>query len=63
MAWVTYDQIGIDGGNDLKREQKILHRVDGIWKISCVVMMESTVKQANFPRIEVDADMRILWTN
>ena len=63
MAWVTYDQIGIDGGDDLKRELKILHRIDGVWKISCVVMMESTIKQANFPMIEVDADMRILWTN
>lgn len=63
MAWVTYDQIGIDGSDDLKRELKILHRVDGIWKISCVVMMESAVKQANFPLIEVDEDMRILWTN
>lgn len=63
MSWVTYDQIGIDGSDDLKRELKILHRVDGIWKISCMVMMESTVKQANFPLIEVDADMRILWTN
>ncbi|MUZ76187.1 LuxR family transcriptional regulator [Agrobacterium vitis] len=63
MAWVTYDQIGIDGGEDLKRELKILHRIGGVWKISCVVMMESTVKQANLPLIEVDADMRILWTN
>ncbi|MCY1667742.1 helix-turn-helix domain-containing protein [Rhizobium sp. SL86] len=63
MAWVTYDQIGIDGGDDLKRELKILHRVDGVWKISCMVMMESTVEQAHFPLIEVDADMRILWKN
>ncbi|UIK04014.1 LuxR family transcriptional regulator [Neorhizobium galegae] len=63
MAWVTYDQIGIDAGDDLKRELKILHRVDGGWKIGCMVMMESTVEQANSPLIEVDADKRILWTN
>lgn len=63
MAWVTYDQIGIDGGEDLKRELKILHRVEDIWKIGCVVMMESTVEQAAFPLIEVDEDARVLWTN
>ena len=28
-----------------------------------MVMMESTVEQANCPLIEVDADARILWTN
>ncbi|CAN7649729.1 helix-turn-helix transcriptional regulator [Rhizobium sp. LjRoot254] len=63
MAWVTYDQIGIDGGDDLKRELKILHKADGVWKIACVVMMEGTVERANLPLIEVDADARILWTN
>lgn len=63
MAWVTYDQIGIDGGDDLKRELKILHRVDGVWRIACVVMMEGAVAQANLPLIEVDAEARILWTN
>lgn len=63
MAWVTYDQFGMDGGNDLKRELKILQKVDGIWKINCNVMMESTVEQVCFPLIEVDADLRALWTN
>ncbi|MGX5842937.1 LuxR family transcriptional regulator [Mesorhizobium sp. ArgA1] len=63
MAWVTYDQIGTDTGDDLKRVLKIMHRTDGAWKIGCMVMMESTVEQANCPLIEVDADARILWTN
>jgi DNA-binding CsgD family transcriptional regulator len=63
MAWVTYDQIGTDTGDDLKRLLKIMHRVDGVWKIACLVMMESTVQQANCPLIEVDAEARILWTN
>ena len=63
MAWVTYDQIGTDTGDDLKRLLKIMQRVDGVWKIACLVMMESTVEQANCPLIEVDADARILWTN
>jgi DNA-binding CsgD family transcriptional regulator len=63
MAWVTYDQIGSDTGDDLKRLLKIMHRVDGVWKIACMVMMETTVQQANCPLIEVDAEARMLWTN
>nr|WP_295889397.1 LuxR family transcriptional regulator [uncultured Devosia sp.] len=63
MAWVTYDQIGTDTGDDLKRLLKIMHRVDGVWKIACLVMMESTIQQANCPLIEVDGEARILWTN
>lgn len=63
MAWVTYDQIGLDGAEDIKRELKILHRVDGVWKIACVVMMEGGVEQAGTPLIEVDVEMRIVWAN
>lgn len=63
MAWVTYDEIDVGAGNDLKRLLKILHRADGRWKIGCMVMLESTVEQANCPLIEVNADARILWAN
>jgi hypothetical protein len=63
MAWVTYDQIGTDTGDDLKRVLKIMHRTDGGWKISCLVMMESTVEQVTRPLIEIDEAARILWTN
>ena len=63
MAWMSYDQVGIDGGGDLKRELKILHRTDGGWKIACMVMMETTVEQANCPLIEIDADARVVWKN
>jgi DNA-binding CsgD family transcriptional regulator len=63
MAWVTYDQIGTDTGGDLKRLLKIVHRIDGDWKIACMVLMESTVEEARCPLIEVDAEARILWTN
>ncbi len=45
MALAMYDQIGLDGGEDLTRELKILHRVEEMWKIGCVLMMESTVEQ------------------
>ena len=45
------------------RISRSLHRIDGAWKLSCMVMMESTVEQASCPLIEVDADARVLWTN
>jgi DNA-binding CsgD family transcriptional regulator len=60
---VTFDQIGSDTGEDRKRQLRILHRIDGAWKIGCMVMMESSVEEASCPLIEVDADARILWTN
>ncbi|MHC2456678.1 DNA-binding CsgD family transcriptional regulator [Rhizobium leguminosarum] len=63
MAWMTFDQIGSDTGEDRKRQLRILQRIDGAWKIGCMVMMESSVEEANCPLIEVDADARILWTN
>ncbi|WP_455872728.1 LuxR family transcriptional regulator [Rhizobium yanglingense] len=63
MAWVTFDQIGSDTGEDRKRQLRILHRIDGVWKIGCAVVMECTVEEASCPLIEVDEDARILWTN
>ncbi|MBX5166611.1 MULTISPECIES: helix-turn-helix transcriptional regulator [unclassified Rhizobium] len=63
MAWVTFDQIGSDTGEDRKRQLRILHRIGGAWKIGCMVMMESSVEEARCSLIEVDADAKILWTN
>ena len=63
VAWVTFDQIGSDTGEDRKRQLRVLHRIDGAWKIGCMVMMESSVEEASSPLIEVDVDARILWTN
>ena len=63
IAWATYDQIGSDTGEDRKRQLRILHKIDGAWKIACVVMMECTVEEARCPMIEVDADAGILWMN
>jgi len=63
VAWMTFDQIGGDTGEDRKRQLRILHRIGGDWKIGCLVMMESSVEEANCPLIEVDAEARILWMN
>jgi DNA-binding CsgD family transcriptional regulator len=68
MAWVSYDQIGTDTGDDfdlagVHHELKIFHRVDGGWKIGCLVLLERAVEHAAHPLIEVAADGKILWMN
>lgn len=68
MAWVSYEQIAPDIGDGLEvaglqHELKIFHRVGGSWKIGCMVVVQGTVELANWPLIEVDSDLRILWMN
>ena len=63
VAWMMFDQIGSDTGDDRKRQLRILHRIAGEWKIACMVMMESSVEEATSPLIEIDPDARILWMN
>lgn len=68
MAWVSYDQRGVDTGDDLEcvglqHELKIFQRIEGAWKISCLVVMQGTVEHATCPLIEIDADARVLWLN
>jgi DNA-binding CsgD family transcriptional regulator len=68
MAWVSYDQIGTDTGDafelaGVQHELKIFHRVDGDWKIGCLVVMQGSVERAACPLIEVDPQARILWMN
>lgn len=68
MAWVSYEQVAPDTGDGievagLQHELKIFHRVDGDWKIACLVLAQSTVELANWPLVEVDADLRIVWMN
>lgn len=68
MAWVTYDQSSeylcspIDMTGQF-HELKILHKVDGLWKIACIVGTERGFDEAQAPLIEVDAAGRILWMN
>jgi DNA-binding CsgD family transcriptional regulator len=68
MAWVSYDQVGTDTGDDFEmpgvnHELKIFHRIDGVWKIGCLVMMGRTFEHESGPLIEVDADRKVLWMN
>jgi DNA-binding CsgD family transcriptional regulator len=68
MAWVSYDQIGTGSGDEfelagLQHELKIFHRVEGTWKIGCLVLMQRGVEHAICPLIEVDVAGKVLWMN
>ena len=68
MAWVSYDQIGIDTSDQFKltgvqHELKIFHRVDGDRKIGCLFILRRSVEHAACPLIEVDPQARVLWMN
>lgn len=68
MAWVSYNQVGVAAGDDfelagVQHELKIFHRIDGRWKIGCLVLMQRGVDHATCPLIEVDPTGRVLWMN
>ncbi len=68
MAWVSYDQVG-DMSSIPKElsgryhEIKILHKIEGVWKIACIVGTQLSTSQSFAPHIEVSVDARILWMN
>jgi DNA-binding CsgD family transcriptional regulator len=68
MAWVTYDQVGDSTGDSFElagtqHELKIFHRIDGQWKIACIVVMQRATDHETCPLIEVGPDRRVLWMN
>jgi DNA-binding CsgD family transcriptional regulator len=68
MAWVSYDQIGVNTGDDfelagLQHELKIFQRIDGAWKISCIVVMQRAIDHETCPLIEIGPDSEVLWMN
>lgn len=68
MAWISYDQIGTDAGDDLdltgvQHKLDVLLRVDGVWKISCQALMQRTVDRRISALVEVDAGARVVWMN
>ena len=68
MAWVSYDQVGIKSDDKFlmagtQHELKIFQRINGIWKIACLVVMMRTIDHEICPLIEIDLDKKILWMN
>ncbi len=68
MAWVSYDQTG-DMSSIPKElaghyhELKILHKIDGSWKIACIVGTQTRIDHVRAPLVEVDETARLLWMN
>jgi DNA-binding CsgD family transcriptional regulator len=68
MAWATYDQVAIrqnEGilASNLHHELKILHRVDGEWKLVCLSVTIPDIERTDTPQIELDDQGRILNIN
>ncbi|MEP0519765.1 MAG: sigma factor-like helix-turn-helix DNA-binding protein [Hyphomicrobiales bacterium] len=68
MAWATFDQTGPDASDPLtlagfQHEQRVLKKIDGEWKILCMVIMQRSIDHVHCPLIEVDASGRVLWMN
>ena len=67
-AWVTYDQVGDKSDDNFEmtgtqHELKIFQRVDGRWKIICIVVMLRAVDHEICPLIEIALDKKVLWLN
>jgi DNA-binding CsgD family transcriptional regulator len=67
-AWAAYDQVGDNTGDNFglagtAHELKIFQRIEGKWKIVCLVVMQRALDHEICPLIEVAPDKRVLWMN
>jgi DNA-binding CsgD family transcriptional regulator len=68
MAWAIYDQIGDKTDDNFElagmlHELKIFQRLEGRWKIVCVVSMQRAMDHEICPLIEVAPDKGVIWMN
>lgn len=68
MAWATYDQYAGDAPDPfslggLQHELKILEKVGGDWKLSCVSVLKPHQQFLDCPVLQVDERARVLWMN
>lgn len=68
MAWVSYDQVAIKHNphiqaSGLQHETKILHRVDGEWKLVCLLIVVPGIGRDDTPQIELDRNGRVFRIN
>jgi len=68
MAWATFDQVGVETGDEfdlagVQHELRVLHKIEGNWKIACMMVMQRSIDHARHPLIEIDKSMQILWMN
>ena len=67
MAWASYNEIGIHSDDNefagTLHQLKIFHRMDGLWKMACIVVMQRAIDRVSCALIEISADRRVLWMN
>jgi len=68
MAWVIYDQVAVQQSNDIQstsfqHETKILHRVDGAWKLACVLVASPGIGRDDTPQIELNRNSKVVRVN
>ncbi len=68
MAWAIYDQVGDQADDNFElagmlHELKIFQRIEGDWKIACVVSMQRAMDHEICPLIEITPDKGVIWMN
>jgi DNA-binding CsgD family transcriptional regulator len=67
-AWASYNQVGEKGDDNFEmggtfHELKIFQRIDGEWKMACIVVMQRAVDHVSSPLVEIDREKNVLWMN
>ena len=68
LAWVSYDQIVLKQTDGLHaapfaHEIKIVQRIDGLWKLVCVMVVAPGISREDKPLIELDLEGRVVAIN
>jgi DNA-binding CsgD family transcriptional regulator len=67
-AWASFDQVGEKGDDEfemagMQHELRVFQRIDNVWKIACIVVLQRTIDHETCPLIEVTAEKSVLWIN
>jgi DNA-binding CsgD family transcriptional regulator len=67
MAWVSYDLVSTEDDDllpeGIQHELKIFQRLDGAWRIGCMVIVQRATERTTCPLIEVGPGGAVLWMN
>lgn len=68
MAWISYDQVAVRHAPGmhvppLSHEVKIVQRIDGMWKLVCLMGVAPAIGREDTPRIELRSDGRVVSIN
>ena len=69
MAWITYEQIVVGTRppgmhvSPMSHEVKVIQKIDGAWKLICLVVVAPGLGRADVPQIEMDQDGKVADMN